>query len=98
MCLTLTVTPRMVTADGKPDLLRVKVTAGAKRVKGTKVRVFGAGVKKSSRSNAKGMASLRINPKRPGLITITAVETKNQQVCGPRRIGAVGVFLPPLTG
>jgi uncharacterized repeat protein (TIGR01451 family) len=97
-CLTLTVMPRMVTADGRPDQLRIKVTAGAKRVKGTKVRVFGAGVKKSTRSNAKGIASMRINPTRPGLITITARETKQQPVCGPRRIGAVGVFLPPLTG
>ena len=87
----------MVTADGRPEMLKVRVTAGAKRVKGTQVRVFGAGVKKSTRSKANGIASLRINPKRPGLITITAVE-KKQQVCGPKRIGAVGVFLPPLTG
>ena len=98
VCLTLTVTPKMVTADGRPDTLKVRVTAGTKRVKGTKVRVFGAGVKKTSRSKANGMATVVINPRRPGVITITAVETKNQQVCGPRRIGAVGVFLPPLTG
>ncbi len=98
VCLTLTVTPKMVTADGRPDTVKVRVTAGTKRVKGTKVRVFGAGVKKTSRSKANGMATVVINPRRPGVITITAVETKNQQVCGPRRIGAVGVFLPPLTG
>jgi uncharacterized repeat protein (TIGR01451 family) len=98
VCLTLTVTPKMVTADGLPDMLRVRVTAGGKRVKGTKVRVFGAGVSKATRSKANGMATLRINPRRAGLITITAVETKQRQVCGPRRIGAVGVFLPPLTG
>ena len=98
VCLTLTVTPRMVTADGRPDRLKVRVTAGQKRVKGTKVRVFGAGVKKTSRSKANGMATVVINPRRPGVITITAVERKQQQVCGPKRIGAVGVFLPPLTG
>jgi uncharacterized repeat protein (TIGR01451 family) len=97
-CLTLTVTPKMITADGKPDTVKVKVTAGPKRVKGTMVRIKGAGVKKGARSNAKGIATLRVNPKRPGVLTITAVETKQQQVCGPRRIGAVGVFLPPLTG
>ena len=66
----------MITADGRPDTLKVRVTAGTKRVKGTKVRVFGAGVKKTSRSKANGIASVRINPRRPGLITITAVETK----------------------
>ena len=43
------------------------------------------------------MAVLRINPRKAGLITVTAVEA-NQSVCGPKRIGVVGVFLPPLTG
>jgi uncharacterized repeat protein (TIGR01451 family) len=98
VCLTLKVTPKMVTADGRPDTVKVRVTAGTKRVKGTKVRVFGAGVKKSSRSKANGIATVVINPRRPGVITVTAVQTRNQKVCGPRRIGAVGVFLPPLTG
>ena len=88
----------MIKADGKPDTVKVKVTAGPKRVKGTKVRIKGPGIKKSARSNARGMATLRVNPKRPGVLTITAVETKQQKVCGPKRIGAVGVFLPPLTG
>ncbi|MCI0633519.1 MAG: hypothetical protein L0206_06335, partial [Actinobacteria bacterium] len=97
VCLTLTVSPKMITADGKPDRVRVRVTAGKKRVKGTKVVVFGAGVHKSGRSNGKGMAILRINPRKAGLITITARET-NQRVCGPKRIGVVGVFLPPLAG
>jgi uncharacterized repeat protein (TIGR01451 family) len=97
VCLTLTVTPKMIKADGRPDRVSVKVTAGNKRVKGTKVTIYGAGVRKSGRSNGKGMAFIRINPKKPGLITITALET-NQRVCGPKRIGVVGVFLPPLTG
>ncbi len=98
VCLTLTVTPKMIKADGKPDTVKVKVTAGAKRVKGTAVRIKGPGIKKTKRSNAKGMVTMRVNPKRPGVLTITAVETKQQKVCGPKRIGAVGVFLPPLTG
>jgi hypothetical protein len=97
VCLTLTVSPKMITADGKSDRVLVRVTAGKKRVKGTKVVVFGAGVRKSARSNGKGMAILRINPRKAGLITITARET-NQRVCGPKRIGVVGVFLPPLAG
>ena len=40
---------------------------------------------------------LRINPRKAGLITITAREP-NRSVCGPKRVGVVGVFLPPLTG
>ena len=87
----------MIKADGRPDRVTVKVTAGKKRVRGTKVVISGAGVTKSARSNAKGMAMLLVNPRKAGLVTITAVET-NQRVCGPKRIGVVGLFLPPLTG
>ena len=80
-----------------PDRVRVRVTAGSKRMQGVRVVVSGAGVKKAARSNRQGMATLRINPKRTGLVTITADE-RNRTVCGPKRIGVVGVFLPPLTG
>jgi uncharacterized repeat protein (TIGR01451 family) len=97
VCLTLTVSPKMIKADGKVHRVSVKVTAGAKRMKGVKVTIFGAGVRRSGRSNGKGMAYILINPKKAGLITIMALET-NQKVCGPKRIGVVGVFLPPLTG
>ena len=97
VCLTLTVTPKMITADGRADRVTVKVTAGKKRVRGTKVVISGSGVRKTGRSNGNGMAVLRINPRKAGLITVTAVEA-NQRVCGPKRIGVVGVFLPPLTG
>jgi uncharacterized repeat protein (TIGR01451 family) len=98
-CLTLTVTSsKMIKADGKADRLSVRVTQAGKPVKGTKVVARGAGVKKSARSNAKGIAALRINPRRPGVITVTAVQRKSVSICGPKRIGAVGVFVPPLTG
>ena len=97
VCLTLTVSPQMIKADGKPDRVSVRVTAGKKRMKGVKVVVQGAGVRKSATSNGKGVAVLRINPRKAGIITITAQEP-NQKVCGLKRIGVVGVFLPPLTG
>jgi uncharacterized repeat protein (TIGR01451 family) len=97
VCLSLTVSPNMIKADGKPDKVTAKVTAGSKRVKGAKVSVKGAGVSKTARTNGKGVAVLRINPKKPGIITISVVES-NQKLCGPKRIGVVGVFLPPLTG
>ena len=97
VCLTLTVSPKMIKADGKPDKVTAKVTAGKKRVKGVKVSVAGGGVSKTARTNGKGVAVLRINPRKPGIITVTVVES-NQELCGPKRIGVVGVFLPPLTG
>ena len=97
VCLTLTVSPKMIKADGKPDKVTAKVTAGTKRVKGAKVSIRGAGVSKSARTNGKGVATLKINPRKPGIITVGVVES-NQKLCGPQRIGVVGVFLPPLTG
>jgi uncharacterized repeat protein (TIGR01451 family) len=97
VCMTLTVTPQMLKADGKPDKVTAKVTAGAKRVRGAVVSIVGAGVKKTGKTNAKGVAVLRINPRKPGIVTISVVES-NQNACGPKRIGVVGVFLPPLTG
>jgi len=66
-------------------------------MKGVRVVVQGAGVRKSATSNGKGLAVLRINARKAGIITITAQEP-NQKVCGLKRIGVVGVFLPPLTG
>jgi uncharacterized repeat protein (TIGR01451 family) len=97
VCLSLAVSPNMIKADGKPDKVTTKVTAGTKRVKGVKVGVAGAGVKKSGVTNGKGVAVIRINPRKPGIVTVGVVES-NQKLCGPKRIGVVGVFLPPLTG
>jgi hypothetical protein len=97
VCLTLTVSPKMIRADGRPDRVSVRVTAGKKRMGGVRVVVRGAGVDKTARSNRRGLAVLRINPRKPGLITITARETR-QRICGPKRIGVVGVFRPPVTG
>ena len=71
----------MIKADGKPDKVTAKVTAAGKRVKGIKVSVGGAGVSKAARTNGKGVAVLRINPRKPGIITVTVVES-NQQLCG----------------
>ena len=97
VCLSLTVSPKMIKADGKADKVTAKVTAGKKRVKGVTVAVKGAGISKAARTNGKGVAALAINPKKPGIITVSVVES-NQKLCGPQRIGVVGVFLPPLTG
>ena len=74
VCLTLTVTPKMLKADGKPDKVTTKVTAAAKRVKGAKVAIAGAGIKKTGLTNGKGVAVIRVNPKKPGIVTITVVE------------------------
>ena len=77
-----------------PDSVREFIAHGHQVVVETKA---GAGINKSAKTNGKGMATLKINPHKPGLITVTVVES-NHDLCGPKRIGVVGVFLPPLTG
>jgi uncharacterized repeat protein (TIGR01451 family) len=96
-CLYVTVTPKMIKADGKQDRVVTKVTAGKKAVKGVRVRVRGAGVAKTARTNGKGVAVVTVNAQKPGIVTVSVVET-DQKVCGAARIGVVGVFLPPVTG
>ncbi len=95
-CLALNVTPKMIKADGKPDKVVAVVTRGKAHVHGAKVVVKGAGVNRSGRTNTKGKVVIAINPTRAGLVSISTPES--QHSCGSRRIGVVGVFLPPVTG
>jgi uncharacterized repeat protein (TIGR01451 family) len=96
VCLTLTVTPKMIRANGKPTTISVRVTAGKKAAKGVTVVVTGKGVRKTARTNSRGVAVIRVNLSNPGLIRVTTVG--KQESCGPKRIGVVGIFLPPVTG
>ena len=97
-CIAVTVKPAMIKADGKTDSVKVKVMAGPKPAKGAKVIVSGGGVTKTGRANAKGIAVVKINPKKAGIVTVSVAES-NHKLCGATaRIGVIGVFLPPLTG
>jgi uncharacterized repeat protein (TIGR01451 family) len=95
-CAYLTVTPKMIKADGKKDRVVAIVRSSKRPMKGVKVTVRGGGVRKSAVTNGKGVAVVVVNPSKPGVITITAVNQGDP--CGARRIGVVGVFLPPVTG
>jgi len=95
VCVVLTVTPKLVRVDGKMDRIVVRVTAGKKNVKGVKVLVTAKGVRATDRTNANGIAIIRVNAKNAGIMTISTLGRKS---CGPKRIGVVGIFLPPLTG
>ena len=95
LCLELTVSPKTVKADGRIDEVVVKVTSGGKRVRGARVLVTGAGIRKTARSNANGIAVLSVNPRKAGLLTVSTLKTR-RPICGPKRIGVVGVFLPPV--
>jgi hypothetical protein len=101
-CLALTVTPKIVRVDGKPDAIAVKVTAGKKPVRGVKVLVTAPGVRATGRTTANGTVVIRVNVLKAGVMTISlprpAAFGKQAKSCGPKRIGVVGIFLPPLTG
>ena len=86
----------MIKADGKPAKISVKVTAGKKAAKGVKVLVTGKGLHKTARTNNRGIALVKVNLSNPGLIRVTTLS--KQESCGAKRIGVVGIFLPPVTG
>jgi hypothetical protein len=95
-CLAMTVSPKMIKADSKPDKVVVKVTAGKKSVTGAKVVVRGVGIRISGRTGSNGVVVFTVNASRAGLITVSTPETRHS--CGTRRIGVAGVFLPPVAG
>ncbi len=95
-CLALVVTPKMIKADGNQATISVRVTAGKKAAKGVKVLVTGKGLRKTARTNNRGIALVKVNVSYPGLIRVTTLS--KQESCGAKRIGVVGIFLPPVTG
>ena len=97
-CLALTVTPKLVRVDGKPDAIAVKVTSGKKAVRGVKVLVTAPGVHATGRTNANGTVVIKVNVKKAGVMTISiprpAAFGQQATSCGPKRIGVVGIFPP----
>ena len=91
--------PRMSPSDAplsEDPYSRTAARSSSKPMKGVRVVVRGGGIAKSGTTNSKGVAVILVNPTKPGVITITAVDKGDP--CGARRVGVVGVFLPPLTG
>jgi len=82
---------------GKTSPLRVVVTADKKPVKGVRVVVRGAGVSVTAVSNGKGVAVVRVKPRRSGILEVTL---PGRDTCrGARQVGVVApVLLPPVTG
>jgi len=95
LCRVLKVTPKMVKANGKNQLVVAKVTRSRNPVKGVKVRFAGAGKAKVVRTNAKGVARYRVKTSKSGIMVVRITSVK---ACNTARIGVVGVFEPPVTG
>jgi hypothetical protein len=94
VCDTFTATPKSLRV-GKRGTIVVHVTAAGKPVKGRKVVVKGAGILKSARTNARGVARIVVTPRRAGIVTITVPQ---KLTCGRKRIGVVGAYETRFTG
>ena len=71
------------------------VKKGSKGVAGAKVKIIGPGFSKTVRTGKNGVVITSVTPAKPGIIRVSIVAAK---ACNTQRIGAVGVYEPPVTG
>ena len=94
ICRVLKVTPGMVKASGKAQIVLAKVTRSRNPVSGVAVRFSGTGFAKVVRTNKQGIARLTLTPSKAGIMLVKITSAK---ACNSARIGVVGVFEPPVT-
>ena len=95
ICELLTVTPKVLKANGKAQKISVKVTKGKKPVAGAKVKITGPGIDKTVKTGKNGKVTVTVKPGKPGIIRVAIQGAKT---CNTQRIGVVGVYEPPVTG
>ena len=95
ICRVLKVTPSMVKANGRGQVVVAKVTRSRNPVKGVAVRFAGAGTTKVVQTDAKGVARFTARPGKAGILLVKITSAK---ACNSARIGVVGVFEPPVAG
>ena len=78
---------------GSKAVVRVLVTRGGKGVRGVRILVTGPGLYKAATTNSRGRVAISVRPPRTGIVEIRM--TNQPSRCSTRRIGVVGVFLPP---
>ena len=95
ICRVLKVTPGMVKASGKAQVVLARVTRSRTPVQGVAVRFTGTGFAKVVTTNKQGIARLTLTPSKAGIMLVKIASAK---ACNSARIGVVGVFEPPVTG
>ena len=95
LCRVLKVTPSMVKANGKNQVVVAKVTRSKTPVRGVAVRFTALGLSKVVTTNKQGVARLGLTPSKAGIMLVKITSVK---ACNTARIGVVGVFEPPVTG
>jgi uncharacterized repeat protein (TIGR01451 family) len=94
-CYAVVVAPKTLTVGSK-GTLRLRVTAKNKAIAGVKVMVKGPGIfLLSTRTNSAGKVTVKLNPKKPGIVLVKPASYKG---CTNPRIGVIGAFTPPVTG
>jgi uncharacterized repeat protein (TIGR01451 family) len=94
-CYAIAVTPHLLTA-GKRSTLVLSLRTLGKPAKNIHVRVTGPGIRKTSGpTNARGIVRISVKPAKPGILSFQPVAHRG---CAVPRIGAIGVFTPPVTG
>jgi uncharacterized repeat protein (TIGR01451 family) len=91
-CPGLTVQPRSLSV-GRRGVVRVLVTDTRRGVRGVRILIKGAGLRKAATTNRHGRVAISVRPPRAGIVVIRM--TNQPSRCSTRRIGVVGVFQPP---
>ena len=91
-CPTMIVQPRSLSV-GQRGLVRVVVVDKNRGVSGVRILVKGPGLNKAAFTNGRGRVAISVRPPRTGIVEIRM--TNQPSRCSTRRIGVVGVFLPP---
>jgi large repetitive protein len=92
VCPTLTVKTHTLSV-GRRGVIRGVVSLRGKGVKGVRVLVTGAGIRKTGITDRLGRVAIAVRPARAGIAEIRI--TNQPGTCSTRRIGVAGVFQPP---
>jgi uncharacterized repeat protein (TIGR01451 family) len=91
-CPSLSVQPRSLSV-GRRGVVKVVVIEKNRGVSGVPILVKGPGLNKAAFTNGRGRVAISVRPPRTGIVEIRM--TNQPSRCSTRRIGVVGVFLPP---
>jgi uncharacterized repeat protein (TIGR01451 family) len=87
-CLELTVTPTTIEANHQ-HTVQARVTLLERPVRRVKVRALGPGVNVLARTDASGLARLRVLARQRGSLVVSTLGTRRPP-CGPERVSVVG--------
>ena len=95
ICELLTVTPKVLKANGKSQKINVKVTKGEEACRRSEGQDHGPGHHEDGEDRQERQGTVTIKPSKPGIISVAIQGAKT---CNTQRIGVVGVYEPPVTG